>query len=600
MVDPPSQYPGLDSMPPSALHALECADGTLRHSTGMRALGALKMLATLASSRMDRPGFREKLDAARKGAALAREECEAFFQVRPFQDTTIGGLFPEAQSIVTEKLGGLAALPLHELPAAIDAVVAALGDITKAIQAARRSLREFLASETPRLASLCEAAHARLVTRDSSSEDRKAFLDPSRLSDALTELVNNALKHAVREEGGTVRVEVADGSSPNSVMLVVADDGRGIPAEVQARLFERGVTTGGSGEGLALVREIIETEHLGRLTYMTGPSGTRWEIVLPVKIPRVQLHERLKAIEVRATPQPARAAMPRAVLVTVALAAAGALALIAWPLLGGRADRGTAPTPDTSKATAPPSGAPTRAAPATSVTGPVDSKPGRAPEGFAAVPEAGRHVPTGWAREITQEKTGIRLVFVPAGEFVMGSDEHDTNEGPAHRVRLTKPFYLGKTEVTQAQHKKLMGENPSRFKGDDLPVERVSFVDCYTFCAKAGLRLPTEAEWEYAARSSTPAPSHEQRTRPVGQASPNSLGLLDMLGNVAEWCFDWYDLYPPGDTVDPKGPPPRERRVVRGGSFLTDPTQLRATLRSSLGPMEKWDFVGFRVALDAQ
>jgi len=220
--------------------------------------------------------------------------------------------------------------------------------------------------------------------------------------------------------------------------------------------------------------------------------------------------------------------------------------------------------------------------------------------GRGKIPEPRYAFPAGLPREIIHDKTGLVLVLVPGGEFVMGTNEGDASEGPARRVRITKPFYMGKFEVTQEQYERVMGENPSRFKGKDLPVERVSFVECVMFCAKTGLRLPTEAEWEYAAITSVLPQVGANRAQPVGKGSVNALGLHDMLGNVGEWCADWYDLYPRADTVDPKGPGRGSRRVVRGGSFLTDLGQLRPTLRSSLPPIDRQDCVGFRVVQDVE
>jgi formylglycine-generating enzyme required for sulfatase activity len=194
----------------------------------------------------------------------------------------------------------------------------------------------------------------------------------------------------------------------------------------------------------------------------------------------------------------------------------------------------------------------------------------------------------------------MELVLIPAGEFIMGSPESEeirgpfNEEGPQHRVRISKPFYLGKYEVTQAQWKAVMGGDPSSFKGDSkLPVESVFWRDCVAFCQeisqKSGkkIRLPTEAEWEYACRAgSTTAYSFgdspdglgqyawydensDEQTHPVGQKRPNPWGLYDMHGNVWEWCSDWYgeDYYGQSPATDPLGPTSGEYRVYRGGSW---------------------------------
>ena len=168
---------------------------------------------------------------------------------------------------------------------------------------------------------------------------------------------------------------------------------------------------------------------------------------------------------------------------------------------------------------------------------------------------------------------GMKLVLIPAGEFLMGSPESDSDapdeEKPQHKVRISKPFYLGVTEVTQEQYERVMGENPSRFKGDpQRPVEKVSWEDAVAFCRKLSekegrtYRLPTEAEWEYACRAGSQTKwsfgdddsalkeyawyldNADSTTHPVAQKKPNAWGLYDMHGNVWEWCQDWYGDVP--------------------------------------------------------
>ncbi len=204
---------------------------------------------------------------------------------------------------------------------------------------------------------------------------------------------------------------------------------------------------------------------------------------------------------------------------------------------------------------------------------------------------------------------GMRFVEVPAGAYAMGSPEAEpgraADEGPVRRVEIPRPFFLGKFEVTQAQWRAVMGDNPSTFRdrdwADACPVERVSFHDAAQFIARlnargAGtFRLPTEAEWEYAARAgaTTRFPwgddpdyrelrahawingASEGRTRPVGEKKPNAWGLHDMLGNVWEWCADRYAPYGSEVAVPPAGVP----RVIRGGSWFNEPEAQRPANR---------------------
>jgi formylglycine-generating enzyme required for sulfatase activity len=237
---------------------------------------------------------------------------------------------------------------------------------------------------------------------------------------------------------------------------------------------------------------------------------------------------------------------------------------------------------------------------------------------------------------------GMTLVLIPAGEFLMGSPEADRDaqddERPQHPVRITRPFYLGATEVTQGQYRALMGENPSFFKGsDDLPVERVSWNDAIEFCNKLsereglkpyyqggertesaaeGYRLPTEAEWEYACRAGSNArynfgddagalasfgwcdATSGNATHPVRQKRPNDWGLFDMHGNVWEWCGDAYDAgyYRKSKTADPAGPLEAESRVNRGGAWSSPPLKARSAFRRMSKPDLRGFSMGLRVA----
>lgn len=229
---------------------------------------------------------------------------------------------------------------------------------------------------------------------------------------------------------------------------------------------------------------------------------------------------------------------------------------------------------------------------------------------------------------------GVKMEFVliPAGEFDMGSPpaerDRDNDEGPVHRVTISKPFYMGKYEVTQQQYYVVAKSKPSQFKQDDRPVETVSWEQADSFCKKLGkikagfYRLPTEAEWEYACRAGCqkrfyfgddPAYSQieqyawysensDSTTHPVGQKKPNSFGLYDTHGNVWEWCRDWYqaDYYRYNIAVDPQGPLTGKSRVIRGGGWNRSAIYCRSANRSSLEPYFVRNHVGFRVILEVE
>ena len=227
----------------------------------------------------------------------------------------------------------------------------------------------------------------------------------------------------------------------------------------------------------------------------------------------------------------------------------------------------------------------------------------------------------------------MKLVLIPAGEFLMGSPDSDTgapnDEMPRHRVRITRPFYLGVTEVTQGQYRAVTGQSPSKFKGsDDLPVVGVSWNDAIAFCDKlsarekgqlggARYRLPTEAEWEYACRGGSTTRysfgddaarlgefawykgNSDGKTHPVGQKRPNAFGLFDMLGNVLEWCSDGYqgDFYARSPVENPVCPfEGAASRVLRGGSWYDFPRDARSASRGRRAPGDRNDDLGFRAA----
>ncbi len=208
----------------------------------------------------------------------------------------------------------------------------------------------------------------------------------------------------------------------------------------------------------------------------------------------------------------------------------------------------------------------------------------------------------------------LKLVLIPAGEFMMGSPEGETGrsdtEGPQRKVTITEPFYMGIYPITQAQYQEVTGKKPDlRFKGDDLPVYRITWNNAVEFCKKlserTGLkfRLPTEAEWEYAARAGTTtayyfgnnekqlgeyawhAGNSDGRVHPSGQKKPNAWGLYDMYGNVFEWCLDWYqDTYKGLPDADPTGPPSGEERVLRGGVWFSFQEGCRSAYRRRSTP----------------
>ena len=230
-----------------------------------------------------------------------------------------------------------------------------------------------------------------------------------------------------------------------------------------------------------------------------------------------------------------------------------------------------------------------------------------------------------------QNSIGIKFVLIPEGEFIMGVSPGDKdaneNEKPRHKVQITKSFYLGMTPVVQDQYENLMLSNPSVFKdvGKKAPVESVSWEDAQEFIQKLnekegtkGYRLPTEAEWEYSARAGATTKfywgdSEEdidqyawtsineilESTMPVMKKKPNAFGLYDMIGNVEEWCGDWYDeeYYTYYDSKDPKGPNKKgECKVLRGGSWYSSYVQrCRISYRYYINPKYAYYTRGFRL-----
>ncbi|MDR2352057.1 MAG: formylglycine-generating enzyme family protein [Deltaproteobacteria bacterium] len=224
---------------------------------------------------------------------------------------------------------------------------------------------------------------------------------------------------------------------------------------------------------------------------------------------------------------------------------------------------------------------------------------------------------------------GMNFVLVKAGSFLMGAGVFDKDvfdhELPQHKVTISKPIYVGATEVTQAQWQELMGTNPSHFINPLNPVEQVSFQDAESFIEKLNLkegtkayRLPTEAEWEYFARAGTNSPyffgdadeslseyawyqqNSKNQTHPAGSLAANPWGLFDIYGNVAEMLSDWFslDYYEMSPGIDPTGPESGSERVLRGGSFDNTSFGNRSSYRDHYRPDYRGNIIGFRVIMD--
>jgi formylglycine-generating enzyme required for sulfatase activity len=244
-----------------------------------------------------------------------------------------------------------------------------------------------------------------------------------------------------------------------------------------------------------------------------------------------------------------------------------------------------------------------------------------------------------------QSRITPELIFVQGGTFTMGSPalEHNRydNEGPEHQVRVSG-FYIGKYEVTQKEYQDAMGTNSSEHKGEELPLENITWYEAVAYCnarsLKEGLnpayaidgenvswnrgangyRLPTEAEWEYAAKggnnhsaflyagnnNADSAGWHSGnsggKSRPVGTKAANALGLFDMSGNVGEMCWDYHGAYSSAAQTDPQGAVAGTYRVGRGGCWFYGAQYLRAGFRAYITPAMRYSFVGFRLARNAE
>jgi len=240
-------------------------------------------------------------------------------------------------------------------------------------------------------------------------------------------------------------------------------------------------------------------------------------------------------------------------------------------------------------------------------------------------------VATGLAWRVRDTATQVEMLLVPPGTFqmgcIMGSNQYGCYswEQPVHQVTLTNAFYLGRYEVTQSQWQATMGSNPSAFQSasaqvpaaqvPNRPVERVSWNTIQGYLGETGMRLPTEAEWEYACRAGTQTPFYNgstddgtvgalawysanagNQTHPVGGKAANAFGFHDMLGNVYEWVNDWYGDYSENAQTDPTGPVSASTRVIRGGSWYLDTDYVRSSGRLSASPGRTFFDLGFRVA----
>ena len=234
------------------------------------------------------------------------------------------------------------------------------------------------------------------------------------------------------------------------------------------------------------------------------------------------------------------------------------------------------------------------------------------------------HTATAAVETITVNGVSFKMVRVDGGTFTMGAtaeqgSDADSDEKPVHQVTLSS-FSIGETEVTQELWQAVMGTNPSKFKGSRRPVEQVSWDDCQDFIRRLNsltgrnFRLPTEAEWEYAARGGRKSNGYQyaggssiadvawytdnssSTTHDVATKRANELGLYDMSGNVYEWCQDWYGSYSSGSQTNPKGPSSGSNRVFRGGSWYYSARDCRVSLRVSITPSFRSIFLGLRLA----
>ena len=228
-------------------------------------------------------------------------------------------------------------------------------------------------------------------------------------------------------------------------------------------------------------------------------------------------------------------------------------------------------------------------------------------------------------KTFTVKGVSFTMVAVEGGTFTMGATSEQgsgtyEDEKPTHQVTLSS-YYIGQTEVTQALWTAVMGNNPSGFKGDNKPVEEVSWNDCQDFVRKLSeltgkkFRLPTEAEWEYACRGGKKSRGYkysgsntigdvawywdnsDRKTHPVSTKSPNELGIYDMSGNVEEWCQDWFGIYSSSPQTNPTGAASGSSRVFRSGDWYEDAGRCRSSSRNGTRPDKRFSYCGLRLAL---
>jgi formylglycine-generating enzyme required for sulfatase activity len=232
--------------------------------------------------------------------------------------------------------------------------------------------------------------------------------------------------------------------------------------------------------------------------------------------------------------------------------------------------------------------------------------------GAQPAPKAGGHE-TGepWANP----KDGLTYLWIPPGTFSMGCSPGDKecgrDEKPAHLVTLTKGFWLSQTLVTQQAYQRVTGKNPSEFKGPNLPVESLDWNEAKAYCTAVGARLPTEAEWEWAARARVTGSRYGildriawhsgnsgSKTHEVGKKLANDFALDDMLGNVWQWVADWYGDYSAEARSDPSGAENGRYKALRGGSWYFDHRYIRLSSRDKSEPDNRSNDIGFRCAAD--